>query len=206
MDSARIWARAAVIGIVLYVAIDVTLVFLRPELSVLHSAESDYDSTGHYGWLKDLNFLVRCLLSLAVVRALMLAVGTSGRMGLALGLITTWALASALLALFPDDPVGTVQHLHGRIHLLLALLAFAAILVGTIVASRALRTVDAWRPVHRLLLVLSWGALLPVLLLGRVHLRRHSLGGLYEKLFLLAELAWLLVVALWIAQGGGTGE
>jgi hypothetical protein len=33
-----------------------------------------------------------------------------------------------------------------------------------------------------------------------VHLRPHSLGGLYEKLFLAIELVWLLVVSLSIVS------
>jgi hypothetical protein len=55
--------------------------------------------------------------------------------------------------------------------------------------------------VQRLLALLSWGALVPVLLLGRVHLRPRTLGGLYEKVFLAVELCWLLVVAVWTALG-----
>ena len=37
-----------------------------------------------------------------------------------------------------------------------------------------------------------------MLLLGRTHLRAHSLGGLYEKTFLGVELAWFGVAAFWI--------
>jgi hypothetical protein len=51
-----------------------------------------------------------------------------------------------------------------------------------------------------LLALLSWGALVPVLLLGRVHLPPRTLGG-YEKVFLAVELCWLLVVAVWTALG-----
>jgi hypothetical protein len=50
-------------------------------------------------------------------------------------------------------------------------------------------------------MLLSWGALVPVLLLGHAHLRPHSLGGLYEKVFLAVELGWLLAVAAWISSG-----
>src|SRR5262249_635922 len=125
MDRARTWAWAGVVGIALYVAIDVALVFLRPQLSVLHNAESDYGSPGPWPWLMDLDFVLRCLLSLAVVRALMLAVGVHGRLRLALALIATWAVTSGLLAFFPDDPVGTPLVWRGKVHVALALVAFA---------------------------------------------------------------------------------
>ncbi len=192
-------AQAAIGGIVLYVAIDVALVFLRPRFSVLHNAESDYGSKGAYAWLMDLNFLLRGLLSLAVVRALRLVSGESRRLRVGLVLLVTWAVASGLLAFFPDDPVGTVTHGLAKVHLLLAAIAFIAVVLGTRISTRSLFRDPRWRPVIVPLAVLSWGALVPVLLLGRAHLRPHSLGGLYEKLFLAVELAWFLVAAVWVA-------
>jgi hypothetical membrane protein len=196
-----VWAPAAILGIALYVAVDIALVFLRPHFSVLHNAESDYGSKGRYAWLMDMNFLLRCALSLAVVRALALAAHAPRLRG-ALVLLSGWAIASGLLAFFPDDPVGMRVHGLAEVHLGLAGVAFVAVVVGTRRATRALRTDEHWRPIVPLLAVLSWGALLPVILLGRAHLRPHSLGGLYEKVFLVVELAWLLVAAGWITFGG----
>jgi len=194
----RLWARAAIGGIVAYVAIDVALVFLRPHFSVLHNAESDYGSKGRYAWLMDLNFVLRCLLSLAVVRALALTVERP-RLRPALGLLAVWAICSGLLGFFPDDPVGTRTQGLAKVHLALAGVAFVAVALGTRLATRALRVEKRWRPVIAPLAVLSWGAVVPIVLLGRSHLRPHTLGGLYEKLFLALELAWLLVAATWIS-------
>jgi hypothetical membrane protein len=197
----RLWAQAAIAGVVVYVAIDVALVLLRPHFSVLHNAESDYGSRGPYGWLMDLNFVLRCALSLAAVRALSLAGPRQPRLRAALGLLALWAVASGLLAFFPDDPVGTPTHgLVPKVHLALAAVAFVAVAVGTRLATRALRADPSWQPAIVPLAVLSWGAILPVLLLGRTHLRPHSLGGLWEKVFLGLELAWILVAAAWIAR------
>jgi hypothetical membrane protein len=190
-------AQAAVVCIVAYVAIDVALVFLRPQFSVLHSAESDYGSKGAYAWVMDLNFLLRGLLSLTVVYALVLVVPNGKRLTIGLFAIGIWAITSGLLAFFPDDPAGTTQELHGKIHVALAGIAFLAVVIGTRVTSSALRREAAWRPVSTWLTVLSWGAIVPILLLGKAHLRPHSLGGLYEKIFLAVELAWLLVAAVW---------
>ncbi len=91
----------------IYAAIDTALVFLRPQFSILHNAESDYGSLGSWDWLMDLNFLLRGALSLAAVRGVTLAVGEEeqrARLSLGLRLLTVWAAASALLAFFPDDP------------------------------------------------------------------------------------------------------
>lgn len=196
--GARISALAAAAGIGVYVAIDVALVFLRPQFSVLHNAESDYGSKGAWAWLMDLNFLLRCAISLAVVYALWHAVTARGRVGL--WLLGVWAVTSGLLAFFPDDPVGTKTHGLAKVHLALAAIAFIAVVVGTRIVTRSLGRPPAWRPVLVPLAVLSWGALVPLVLLGRTHLRPHSLGGLYEKIFLGVELAWFLVAAAWIAR------
>ncbi len=194
-DAAAFWARIAVGGVLAYVAIDVVLVFLRPHFSVLHNAESDYGSKGRYAWVMDANFVLRCALSLAVVRALSLLPGVKGVSRPGLWAIGVWAIGSGLLAFFPDDPVGTKTHGTAKVHLALAGVAFIAVVIGTRLESRALRREASWRPVAPALFVLSWGALIPVLLLGKAHLRPHSPGGLYEKLFLGVELAWLLVAA-----------
>jgi len=194
------WARAAIAGVALYVALDVLLVFLRPHFSVLHNAESDYGSKGRFAWVMDVNFLLRCAFSFAVVAALSRIPLGAGRLRAGLWAIGIWAVASGLLAFFPDDPVGTKTHGLAKVHLALAAIAFIAVVVGTRLETRALRTEAAWRPVAPALTVLSWGALVPVLLLGKAHLRPHSLGGLYEKLFLAVELAWLLVAAVWVLR------
>jgi hypothetical membrane protein len=193
-------ARVAIAGIVAYAAIDVALVFLRPRFSVLHNAESDYGSKGPYAWLMDLDFVVRCVLSLAAVRALTVAAAGGRRLRAGLALLVVWSVASGLLAFFPDDPVGTKTHGLAKVHLALAGIAFVAVALGTRVVTRALRAEEGWRPVIAPLAVLSWGALVPLLLLGRAHLRPHSLGGLFEKVFLAMELLWLLVAGAWIAR------
>ena len=198
--TARRSAQLAAGAVVAYVALDVALVFLRPHFSVLHNAESDYGSAGAWGWLMNLNFVLRGVLSLLVVYTLAATAPRRRLLPNALVLLSVWAVASALLAFFPDDPVGTKTHGLARVHLVLAAVAFIAVVLGTRLATRALRGESSWRPVAPLLTALSWGALVPVLLLGRAHLRPHSLGGLWEKIFLGIELAWLLTVALWIGR------
>jgi hypothetical protein len=191
-------ARVVAVGLLVYAAIDTALVFLRPQFSILHSAESDYGSLGSWDWLMSLNFLLRGLISFAAVRAVTLAVraeefGQSLRLGLRL--LTGWAGASALLAFFPDDPAGTPARWHGDVHLALAFIAFICVLIGAMTVARALRSIPRWRTAASALTALAWAALIPLLLLGHAHLRPRSIGGLYEKIFLAIELLWLLTAA-----------
>lgn len=182
----RCLAAFALLGIAAYVAIDVALVFLRPQFSVLHNAESDYGSRGPYAWVMDANFLLRCAFSLAVVAIL------PSRLRASRALLAVWAIGSGLLAFFPDDPGGAKQVGTGKVHVVLALIVFVAVIVGTRLASCRLGS--------RVLIVLSWGAIVPIVLVGRTRFRTHSLGGLYEKIFLAIELAWLAIAA---AKVGG---
>jgi hypothetical membrane protein len=196
-------ARLALAGVVLYAIIDTALLFLRPQFSFLHNAESDYGSSGPWAWLMDLNFLLRCGLSLALVGAVSVTAAKSRRLRAALGLLILWALGSGLLAFFPDDPAGTPLRTSGAVHLAIAFVAFVAVLAGTILGTMALQSQPRWRRVAIPMAVLSWGALVPLLLLGRVHFSPHSLGGLYEKVFLGMELLWMALVAARLAQRSG---
>ncbi|HTW09357.1 MAG TPA: DUF998 domain-containing protein [Acidimicrobiales bacterium] len=198
LSAGAIWsARLVLACVAVYVAIDISLVFLRPEFSVLHNAESDYGSRGPWAWLMDLNFVLRCVLSLLTVRAVLLA-STShakgGRVRAGVVLVSVWAIASGLLAFFPDDPAGTAIHPAGRLHLALAFVAFVAVLIGTPLISLALSDQPVWKRVTVPMLAASFGALVPLLLLVRTHFRITSLGGLYEKIFLAMELLWMAIV------------
>jgi hypothetical protein len=82
----------------------------------------------------------------------------------------------------------------------LAFVAFFCVVVGAIIVSRGLRALTRWSQVVTPLMVLTWAAVIPLLLLGHRHLRRHSLGGLCEKVFLGIELLWLLAAALAAAR------
>jgi hypothetical membrane protein len=198
--TARRWSEAAILGIVVYVALDVALVFLRPHFSVLHSAESDYGSAGPYAWVMDVNFVLRCLLSLAAVGALVIVAGERARLSRGAGLLGVWALGSGALAFFPDDPAGTPTETAGRVHLVLATVSFVAVVAGSFVTGRALRADARYAPIRLPLLTLACAAVLALLALLHAGLSAHSLGGLDEKIFLGCELAWLGTVALWTAR------
>jgi len=199
--SARSWALVAARGIAVYVAIDLALAFLQPSVDLLHDAESDYGN-GSWSWLMDVNFLVRAGLSLAAVAALAAALPTTisaARPWLAL--LAVWAVASAVLAFFPDDLRGAAVTTHGKIHLFAAFVAFLCVAIGTLGLSRVLAGLAAWTRVRWLLAGLSVAAIVALLLVGQTRFRADALGGLWERAFLGLELAWLLVATLWIAAG-----
>ena len=183
----------------LYVAIDVLLAFLRPGYSLLYNAESDY-GRGPWYWVMDLNFLLRCALSLAIAAAWSRVLRPDGRARGGLALLFTWAICSGLLAFFADDPEGTPQHGSGVVHLVLAFIAFTAIAIGAIWISASLMSDPAWRPFAPLLLTISVAGAVAYLLLGAVLKHHHAPGGLFERIFLGLELLWIVVAAIAIAR------
>ncbi len=186
-------------GVVAYVAVDVLLKFLRPDYSLLYNAESDY-GRGAWFWVMDLNFLLRCVLSLAAAAAVAKTARPDGRVRGGLVLITSWAVCSGLLAFFADDLEGQPQHGSGLVHLGLAFIAFVCVMIGTILASAGLRADPGWRPVANLLLAVSIAGAAAFLLLGSAAGDKHAPGGLYERIFLGLQLLWIALAVGWIAR------
>src|ERR1700734_4290521 len=88
-DGARPLAWLVIAGIAVYVAIDVLLAFLRPGYSLIYNAESDY-GRGPWYWVMDVNFLLRCALSLAIAAALYRVLRPQGGTRGGLYLLVTW--------------------------------------------------------------------------------------------------------------------
>jgi hypothetical protein len=199
LSRAKPLARLTLAGVGVYVGIDVLLAFLRPQYSLLYNAESDY-GRGPWYWVMDINFLLRCALSLAIAAALYRVVRLDGRTRAGLALLVTWAICSGLLAFFADNPAGTPVTGSGVVHVVLALIAFPCIAIGAILISASLMSDPAWRPAAPVLLAISVAGALAWLLLGAPHKHHHVPGGLYERIFLGLELLWIAVAAVAIAR------
>jgi hypothetical membrane protein len=200
-SHAKPLAGFALAGVVVYVAVDVLLAFLRPGYSLIYNAESDY-GRGPWFWVMDINFLLRGALSLALASALyqVLRPDTRARARTGLTLLVIWAVGSGLLAFFADDIEGTPQHGSGVVHLVLAFIAFTAIAIGAIVISANLRSDPAWRPAAPVLLGISIAGAVAYLLLGAALKHHHAPGGLYERIFLGLELLWIAITAIIITR------
>jgi hypothetical membrane protein len=199
LSRAKILAWLALAGAGVYVAIDVLLAFLRPGYSLIYNAESDY-GRGPWYWVMDLNFLLRCALSLAIAGALSQVLRPGGRARGGLALLVTWAICSGLLAFFADDIEGTPQHGSGIVHLVLAFIAFTAIAIGAILISASLMSDPAWRRAAPVLLAISVAGAIAYLLLGAANKHHHAPGGLYERVFLGLELLWIVIAAIAISR------
>jgi hypothetical membrane protein len=187
-------SRLTLIGISIYVVLDVVAQALPPHYSPISQAESDL-AVGPNGWIMTLNFVVRGLLSAALFTALWRVVPASPRARLGFSLAGVWTVGAFLLAAFPTDVGGSEHTTHGKLHFVVALLAFVAIPIAERLLSTSLEDQPGKRgPGNRLALLANLSGLgFVVLLLGA---RVPAISGLAERIFLTSVLLWMLVAAL----------
>ena len=196
-DRARLCFRATIVGIGLYVILDVAAQSLPPHYSPMSQAESDL-AVGPYGYVMAVNFVNRGLFSLVFLLGLM--EGLPSKSGFRSGyiLLGVWAIGALILAVAPTD-VGTPATFHGVVHILVATLAFFGAAFGTLSLSRAFGRDPALKNVARYgipLSILVLAALLSLyggpLVLPHVAAR---VGGLVERAFIGLVLVWMLAVS-----------
>lgn len=190
-----VYARLALVGVALYVVLDVVAQALPPHYSPISQAESDL-GVGPYGWVMAINFVVRGLLSLAAVLALRSSLPTRARsaLGFTLGeaLLALWGIGAVVLAFFPTDLPGQHPTLHGMVHLVVAFVAFLGGAVGAVVLSRRLGAdprLRAVAPAANGIAILAIAALVLTFLSAPTHI-----FGLCERVFIGLVLLWIVVV------------
>ncbi|HUZ01698.1 MAG TPA: DUF998 domain-containing protein [Thermomicrobiaceae bacterium] len=193
-------AWLAVAGVAVYVVLDVIAQTLPPHYSPIRQAESDL-AVGPYGWIMTVNFVVRGLLSAAVLAALWRTLAPSGRTRLGLSLLGVWTAGAFLLAMFPTD-VGSTSSTHGKVHLAVALVAFVCIPIAEHLLSRSMADAPHRAALAARVTPVAYLALAALVLL-LVGTRVPRIGGLTERIFLAAVLLWLLLVALDLCHPGG---
>ena len=190
------------VGVVVYVLVDVVLPFLPPHYSAVSDAESNL-AVGPYGWIMNLNFLGRAGLTLSAAVAIGLAGRPSRlrRAGLVLMLLA--GACSAALAFLPTDinPPGEygllAATLPGTLHLVVASLGFFAALAGFALLTGWLRGQDLapeLRRAYPAALTLTAVAAAGLLFVALADTFAPMLLGLAERVCLAGILGWAFVV------------
>jgi hypothetical membrane protein len=187
----RVLAVSAMIGVAVYVVLDVIAQLLPPHYSVLHQPESNL-GVGPYSAIMNTNFVVRGLTALTTA-ALIMSRPTHPRQRLGALLIATWGICSGLLSVFHTDVtngavLSSSPTTHGTVHLALAFAGFFAGNIGIALLSAA-----PFRRFHH-----TWPmTYAPVLLLVVFVAAAFTtdLFGLFERLFIASMLLWTTAVA-----------
>jgi Protein of unknown function (DUF998) len=180
---------------------------LPPHYSALRQAESDL-GVGPYGWVMDINFAVRGILSLTLACGLFLAwPKTAKAPRISLALVGAWGVGAFVLAVSPADVSGPAT-LHGMIHLVTAGLAFLFLAAGVLGVSYAMPSERPWtsiRPYAKSIALLTAVALAVFFVGTGVPRIEHNVYGLLERIFLGLGLLWMLVVAVQLLRWGSRG-
>ena len=211
-SKVRMGSVAVAAGVVVYVILDIVAQILPPHCSPIHQAESDL-AVGPYGYIMRINFVIRGLLSLALIFAVAKTLGKA-KLRWGMGIFGIWAVTSLLLAFFNtdilDDPklVPVLHHTwHGELHIVLAAIGFIAAPVGAILVALVFFESGEFKSAGRVSLVLALISLMALLAMKPIA-KIHASGGLGERIFLVTVLIWMLHTAfvLMAAAKKGTKE
>ncbi len=125
-----------------WLALVVVAQLANPEQSAVSMGMSGL-ARGRAGWIMRLAFLVRGLSGLALAGALSQGVADDARPVAGIVLLLVWGGGSALLAAYDTDMPGEEPTVHGRMHALIALVAYVAATAGMLLVSWGLRDVEA---------------------------------------------------------------
>jgi hypothetical membrane protein len=180
------------VGVLVYVVVDVVLQFMPPHYSAISQAESDL-AVGPYGWIMSINFFGRGVTSAMLIVAIV-STGPRARLRtIGVWLLAVTGLCSALIAFFPTDipaRAGIVPStVHGIVHIVGASSGFVLVL-------GALWLLTFWLPERPLVAdIFLCVASLGLVILGVTIIAIPTLLGLAERVCLIGILGWVFVVA-----------
>jgi len=207
------WSTVALIGFVGRAVLLIALHFLSTEFDPTVNFVSEY-SLGNFAWLMAASFLFGITGKIALLGALNIA-GIAPLRSLIGGLMTVHILALVLLLVFPIDSIeqafadgdGPNFTTSGWIHALSGLVASV-----TMIISAVLITV---RIARSGLLMSGYKALIPLCVVApAAYIAMFATqpgmypAGLYQRLYLIAIIGWLLIVAygLFARKFGGASR
>jgi hypothetical membrane protein len=180
------------IGVVVYVVVDIVLQLLPPHYSALSQAESDL-AVGPFGWIMSINFFGRGITSAALIIAIYTSAPRNRLRTFGSVLLGVAGFCSALIAFFPTDipaePSIAPSTLHGIVHI-------AGASSGFVLALAAFWVLTFWMPDRTRAADVFLGiASAGLVLLGVTIIAIPELLGLAERICLAGVLGWVFVVA-----------
>ncbi len=114
--------------------------------------------------------------------------------------------ARFLIPFFATDQKGSrFQTLHGTIHMILAVIAFGGLVWAATGLWSTLSHYPAWHGAEGALIIVPWimlGSVIAVVL-ALAGPRLKPFFGVFERLFYLSSITWMLIVAIDLARISG---
>jgi len=191
--SAVVWGATALAGVAVASGSLVVLHTKPTGLSPVRDPVSAYGISPYRAWY-------RAAVVATGVAGAAEAIGVSSALrGVRLVVACLWAFAVArvLIGWFPMDKEDAPRTTTGRIHWLLAVVAFAAVTIAGLRLRSTLARNGLWPGANATLSVLAWGmfgaAVAALFIRGTSQVAKWF--GAAERVFYMTMLAWLLTVA-----------
>lgn len=192
LNNPRPYFVATILGIVLYIVLNIIAQLLPPHYSVISQAESLL-AVGPYGYIMAVDFVIRGLFSLSFIIGFIITVNSKkSRYRIGLILLGIWSIGAFILAFNPADatPPATI---HGTVHQITALIVFLGGGFGILALSLRMRTEDKFKEITKYTLPLSiLSVISPIVLFSHLLL---SYFGVVERIFLASILLWMLIIS-----------
>ena len=189
---------AVIVGITLFVLLEVIVQLLPPHYNPLSQSESDL-AVGQYGFLMALGFAIGGVLLLTFIVAFTRVIPKESQSRAGLILLSIAALCKLVIAFVATDLTARPQTIHGTIHAVVALVSFFCGALGELLLARALlRHAVNIRPSPRFLVGLAsvtlvWSVLVIVTVVIAAQI---GVWGLLERIATGLYLVWVLIVSL----------
>jgi len=186
----------ALIAVTAQLSILVALHVLPTKYDPVHDAISDYGVGDYrrYFWAQLVAGALACVSVAVALTGLHPYVPT-----LAVVLLLANAAARLLMPAFPTDQSGNrFETVRGTIHMVLAVVAFAAVAAAATGLGGLFSHDPAWQSTKGLLVTIGWVVLAGAIAcaLGLVGPRLKSVFGLIERFFTLSVIVWLYVISI----------
>ena len=195
--SARQYGTIGIVGVSIFLLVNVALHFLDPDLSVVNSVLSDY-ALGDYGWLSRTGDFAAAAGLIAIALGLRSTLAPGKRVAVSWVLILLAGLGFVVSGLFDTDGTEATEFTtSGIVHIVGSMVS----ILGLIVTSWLLRGVfsrdDGYRHLSRTQLwfavVISVTAVALILLSG-------TADGLAQRALVIVMVTWWLVLAVNVRQ------
>lgn len=196
-SNSRLLFGAVTVCIIIAVFLEVIVQVLPPHYNPLSQSESDL-AVGPYGFLMDINFIIRGLLYLIFLAAFTRVIPEQAQSRSGVILLAVAAIGKFVIAFAATDLTARPETLHGTIHAVAALVSFFCGALGELLLARALRhALHTPLPRHFLVglatLTLVWSVLIIVTVFVSSQI---GIWGLLERIFTSLSFLWVLVVSL----------
>jgi hypothetical protein len=185
--------------VLVYVAVDIILQSLPPHYSVISDAESNL-AVGEFGWVMDLNFVSRAVMTLCVLVVVSRSGASSALRVVGCVLLGMAGACSAALVFFPTDvnapgefgiaPITAT----GAAHVVFATAGFLCALAGMVLLAIWMRGAPQWARVRRAAVGFVALASVGLVLLAVSIAWAPSVLGLSERVCLAGILGWAFVM------------